>query len=908
MKTIRFSGAILLAVLLASPAFASVQTGQVEVYVSGQDGMPVAGVKLTLSGKNLIGKRVVTSNEDGEARFKEIPPGTYSVGSEHDLFRDMTTEGIEVQIGRTATLDLILEPPVADEAEAVVVKGKIPMVDVENTTTGEVVTTEFANTVPTGRSYQSIANLTPGVSGGGGNPNVAGSKQYSNQYLLDGVNITDPVTNTFSANFNFDAMESVEVLTGGRDAEYGQATGGILNIVTKSGSNEHHVDGSIYYEAGQLSPYDDNEIPQDNTIIQSNVNLGGPVMKDKLWYFISAELPYAAVRPSRTSEQLGIFPDQEGLKPPPRTFFGLYALGKLTFMPTPTQTYQLLFQTDPTSIRNTKQQPTTHPDAERRQWQAGITLMGNSKIFLQPQMLWNTSVSFKSQRLYITPVSLDLDTSGHTNIDTGTDTINDTQWVDDKRYRLQLYSALSYDVDDMMGRHQFKAGIDASMSWNSVFQSIPGGEYFTDSGVDPNDPNAISGAGLPYRKTELVEAQDNQLFGDIVSVFAQDVWKPFGGLTVRPGLRFDSSRMRNYEGEAQIIVNTVSPRLGLAWDPFGDKKTAIRAGYYQYVDTGYLALSDFAGAREMRTRTWQYNPITEEYDIFLYSQGGSDPTTTGKDYLKEPFNQQRPRAHEFILGLSRELVDDLSLSADLIYKTSVNVWEDDEVNVIWNEQGDAVVGYVNGEPNHLYSLGALEGAWNRYIALQLTLNKRLSKNWQMMASYVLSKSDGTSPDYSLLDVAFDRPRQREFEQGLLPGHHAHVLKVYTSYKLPKGISIGGEVYYQSGGPYNRYYFNSFFSDYWDRRSPRGYDYDAEGNLVPLRMPALFTLAARIGWDLEELTGQKIQLYYDVFNLLNNRAAVAYETRNLPAGGATQFGDVIDTLDPLSMQFGLRFRY
>ncbi len=903
-KTLCVYGTAFLAVLLASPAWASVQTGQIEVYVSGEDGMPVGGVKLTLEGTGIIGKRTGTSNEDGEARFKEVPPGTYKIQAEHDLFQSTTVEGIEVQVSRTATVDVVLEPPTVEAAKTVVVKGKVPMVDVENTTTGAVVTTEFANTLPTGRSYQSIAQLTPGVTGGG-NPNVLGGTLYSNQYLLDGVNITDPVTNTFSANFNFEAMDSVEVLTGGRDAEYGQATGGVINIVTKSGSNEHKFDGSVYYESGKLSPYDENEVPQDNTSFQGDLMLSGPVVKDKLWYIASLRVPYTQYRISLTKDQLGVFPDQEGKKPPARTFFGVYGLGKLTWTPTPTQTYYLLFQTDPSEIKNTKQDPTVHPDAERRQWQGGITLAGNSKIFFTPKLLWNTSLAFKSERLYITPVSMDLDTPGHINTDTGTSTVNDTQIVDDRRYRLTLFSALSYDLDGMLGSHQFKTGIDASYVWNTVLDTIPGGAYFIDAGVDPNDPNAISGVGLPYRKVELVSPQDTKIDGDVVSFFVQDLWKPGGGLTLRPGLRFDSSRMRNWNGETQIRVNTVSPRFGISWDPFGDKKTALRAGYYQYVDTGYLILSDFAGGRTRETRTWQWNPVTQAYDIFLYSEGGLNGAV-GKDYLKDAWNQQRPRTHEFILGLSREIMDDMSFSADFIYRLSKNIWEDDEVNALWNEAGDNVIGFRNGEPRYIYSLGALPEAFIQYTSLQFVLQKRLSRNWQMLASYVWSKTQGTEP--SLISVAFDRPRMRQYEFGLLPQHHEHTLKAYVSYLLPKGISIGAEVYYISGAPYNRYYFNSFFSDYNDRRAPRGFDYDEQGNLVPLRMPPVFTVAARLGWNLEEITGQKLQLYFDVFNLLNNRVATAYETRNLPSGGATQFGDVTDRLDPLSMQFGLRFKY
>src|SRR5262249_28720164 len=127
----------------------------------------------------------------------------------------------------------------------------------DSTQTGSVLTADTQSRVATGRSYQSIALQTAGVAdaAGTGNPTVKGSMLLHNRYLIDGLDITDPVTNTFSANLNFDSIGSVEVLTGGMEAQY-NSLGGVINVVTTGGSNEWHVDSSVYVNNTKFSAGD----------------------------------------------------------------------------------------------------------------------------------------------------------------------------------------------------------------------------------------------------------------------------------------------------------------------------------------------------------------------------------------------------------------------------------------------------------------------------------------------------------------------------------------------------------------------------------------------------------------------------------------------------------------------------
>ena len=144
------------------------------------------------------------------------------------------------------------EPPalVVSTDQAPVVTKVMGAIDTGRTSSGLNLDSAVLQRLPTSRTYPSLARLAPGVAGGG-NPNVHGETLYSNSHLLDGMNITDPVTHTFSANVNFDAIESVEIVTGIPRAECGQTTGAIIDVVTKSGGNELSADTSVHVPASR---------------------------------------------------------------------------------------------------------------------------------------------------------------------------------------------------------------------------------------------------------------------------------------------------------------------------------------------------------------------------------------------------------------------------------------------------------------------------------------------------------------------------------------------------------------------------------------------------------------------------------------------------------------------------------
>lgn len=244
--------------------------------------------------------------------------------------------------------------------ETVVVEEQKKTIDTESASRGSTLTKDFLSRIPSGRSYQGVIGQTAGVTGGS-NPNSGGAAYNENTYMLDGVNITDPVTGTFSLNFNFDAIEEIQVITGGYDPEYGESLGAVVSVVTKSGGNTLDVVASAYYSNLNWGPKMDSRFASDGYEIaptgfdssgqstQIGVVISGPVVKDRVWFLGSYEFNKGLY------SNIGVTlpEDIEG-----HSFFG-----KLTAQPTSAHRFTWILQSDPATFDNISQYPTAYPDS-----------------------------------------------------------------------------------------------------------------------------------------------------------------------------------------------------------------------------------------------------------------------------------------------------------------------------------------------------------------------------------------------------------------------------------------------------------------------------------------------------------------------------------------------------------------
>jgi hypothetical protein len=226
---------ILVVVLILAPiAFSqSKETGAIRGVVADEQGAPLPGVNVTLSGVNLMGVRTFVTDVNGEYRFPALPPGEYKVRAELAGFGTVVREKIRVNTTATLTLDIQLKP--ATVSEEVTVTAQSPTVDVKSTETASVtLSNEILRNVPNNQFTSEIVNLAPGV-----NNNVAfgASQDTGIAYSMDGVNVADPEGGSAWVFSDYNIIEEAKVMGVGLPAEYGNFTGVILNLVTKSGGN-----------------------------------------------------------------------------------------------------------------------------------------------------------------------------------------------------------------------------------------------------------------------------------------------------------------------------------------------------------------------------------------------------------------------------------------------------------------------------------------------------------------------------------------------------------------------------------------------------------------------------------------------------------------------------------------------
>jgi outer membrane receptor protein involved in Fe transport len=300
----------------------------------------------------------------GQYRIPQLPPGSYTVRLEKETFKPSTRGGITVRVGSTIRVNIELLPE-AIKAEEIVVVGRAPTVDVGSTTTGVSVGSEFVRRIALSppamkgsstRSFESMAEIAPTAYADTYGMSVSGTTSPENQYIIDGLSVNDPGFGILGTPLSVEFVKEVNIITGGYMPEYGRATGGVLDAVTKSGSNEFH--GSVFasitpgaFEGPREIVKREGQTILTNTTLSSlrdfGVEFGGPILKDKLWFFVGFTPSFARYKlerflNARTIENGEVVTDEAGftrvteIPNTRRTFYAdqrnFQYIGKLTYL------------------------------------------------------------------------------------------------------------------------------------------------------------------------------------------------------------------------------------------------------------------------------------------------------------------------------------------------------------------------------------------------------------------------------------------------------------------------------------------------------------------------------------------------------------------------------------------------
>ena len=809
---------MVLALVLPSAALAGITTGAIKGTTVDEGGLPIPGVLLTISSESMIGgAQQRYSDDSGRFAFFELPPGLFELTAEKAGFSKIIKPNLQTNIGRT--MQLTIEMPLVQAGEEIVVEESRPTIDTEQTSKGEVLSREFLQRMPTGRSYQSAVAAAPGVTGGS-NPNVGGAGSDENTYMLDGVNITDPVTGTFSMNFNFDAIEQLEVLTNALDPEYGEGLGGVINIVTQSGSNRLEFDTRVWIENANWSPKMDARYAADGLELaptgfdsqwewyQISAKISGPIIRDKAWFIMSYEWDRTLIA------NVGI--------DLPRDFDGHYLLGKITFQPNAAHRFTLLGHTNPTGIDNIQQSDRyVKPEAQGRQAQGGFLASGQWDWFISPETFLETKLTAQKVFIEVYGVpcthdknlgyhpcesdeeenSLDFTTPGRIGSYNAFDSGNFPYYYFDDRYRYNLTSKFSLLQIEAAGLHDIKTGIELDRTvWEQIV-GYTGNMYFVDL-------NEVSYAPSTYKNFywwEISGPYNTKAQGDHFGWFLQDAWKPIDNLTFRYGVRFDRTVQRNDQGDAVVDAGLWGPRIFTAWDPWGDGKTVIRGGYGRVNDTGRLAVAAFASQANTFASKAYWGEYLSSYSNYSSDQVAYDDGVM-RDYVWD--NTIAPHADEFIIGFQREIVQDMAFGASFMARFTRNVYDYDEVNLIWSEDGYAIIGTEDGQYRGIYRLRTADIARRDYYQTDVQFKKNYADRWQLLTTYSYIVSRGTLQ--SSVSGSLTNPDQLDYRYGNLWTDMRHQVKAFGSYDLPWDpwtTKVGVGIQYYSGHPYSRYYYS-----------------------------------------------------------------------------------------------------
>jgi hypothetical protein len=297
VKWLVAAAAAMLSLLTTAAGSRSQTTSTIQGSVTDRQGLAINGAELRLSGSTLATKRVVMSDNSGNYEFSAVPAGVYSLNVSHSGFTTRVFSNLEVTLNRTLTFNVRLE--LGRVEEIVNVTAELPLLDTSSSSEGATILPQEIEDMPiNGRNYLDLLQLVPGVAinrqadanSDNATP-VLGERSNNTGFLIDGLSNQNELNGGPAAQFNQDTIAEFQVITTGYKAEFGHASGGIVNVITKSGSNDLHGLASVYHRNSAL---DSSDIPGNSNVPyllrwDYDAAAGGVIIRDKAFWFASAE-------------------------------------------------------------------------------------------------------------------------------------------------------------------------------------------------------------------------------------------------------------------------------------------------------------------------------------------------------------------------------------------------------------------------------------------------------------------------------------------------------------------------------------------------------------------------------------------------------------------------------------------
>jgi hypothetical protein len=962
--------------LLPSTALAVGETsGRVTGYVYDPTGSALSEVPVTISGPLLMRPIHRVSRDDGRFEFDDLPPGGgYVLEVTVQGFTPIKETGISVEVGRSSTADVHLTVfTEAQPAETIQMVEKVnPVINPDSTSKVSVVTIEKAATTPIFNQVQAMPELAPGVGSFSTQPSSMGGLNRWGQFYVDGMNTTDVTAGGMSLALDFYSAENFEIITGGFEAQY-NSMGMVENTVTKRGGNDFTYDfigilsppflaAQNLTNGGTGGSYQGVLVNSNNALPQTSfysgiLNVGGPLIKDKLWFYVSFQQNY-----SDRENSLNL---PTGFDLRPNITWTTVGRVNLTWQPTSADRVAVSFHIDNNRIDNDLYGFQTE-DAEVHIQRNGYLLVGNydhnfsdNVLFqLTTGLTYNTACFNPEQRQLTPGASSCYDPNNRYPSSVAHMNEGDNffaQFNADElpsfiapnqigNYLYQQKSRFDFDpyLTFKLGSHQLKAGVQFSYTTDSETTGVDGNARYVDDSTSPTgicDPKNPATFGNCFEYQQFFNSQGQQAPFTTTSavystgVFIQDRWTPTRQLTVIPGIRLDWGSINgdpslntssNPNGAHIADLVGVGPRLGITYDLFGNRKSLIVAHYGRSNDVG----TNFVAQQLNPTLTMvqsSFNFSSNTFPNCTYANtaaagatapsgclvsGGPNGSFFGK-------NLTPPHTDELSAGFHQEVWPLTAVGLDFTYDYYGNLWAKQDTNTIWDPSGTQILGYVNPKvQGPIYELYTPSSAYRQYTGFSLWAEGRPG-NFDILASYTLSWDWGTVGDY--FDTYLTNPRFSQFYTGWVPDDTRHVVKAAISYKFPdEGVDLGLRLRYATGSPVWENYANpANAANYY--RSPQGTcfpnnpntglpDFNNPNSWIECRNPDQFILDVSVRYNLGLALHikPKLEITLLVVDVLNNYEAYAVTSRYTPTV-FNKFGEATSVQGPLQAEIFLRFR-
>ncbi len=976
MQRFRRCAVAVIATALVSAAAAAQEatTGAIQGRVVDAQSLAIPGATVVVTG--LQGARTFVTDEQGNFLVAFVTPGTYDVRVELQGFRPSGVDDIAVALGERVSLDPITLR-VGQLTEAVEVVASEPVVDMTNTSVGASLQSDFLSRLPTQRNVSDVVQLSPGVTDSGrvgsANVSISGASGLENQYVIDGVNVSNPgyggigsysiVFGSLGQAVPFDFVDEVQVRAGGYEAEFGQATGGIVQAVTKSGTNSFRGSGFTYWQPDALvADFMQTTLPNatrgpeavnttDTFESDAGFEAGGPIWRNHMFFFGAVDRQW-----TRTSL---IAPEGFPLRdlgPVDRERSAVAYSGKVTYQVNSVNRLDFSVFGDPSSGASGPQRRT----ALLRTDLAGFSEIdygGHNQTLryesvLTPSWLLSASVAHAGNSIEERPSVNEWSVTDSTfTPDRISGGIGFYEVGNDGR-NLQLQAKTTY----LWRAHEFRGGL--------LFEDIDYDNIIDRTGPSitlPDGTQTATGAqilvlpdptlGRIYRVTRANITNVRQTQQQYFSFFLQDTWQVGQRLTIKPGLRYEQQELVG-NLESFTWDGNWAPRLGVTYDPLGEGHWKVFGSWGRFFakipnDLAARALSadadyfDAALTRPIPDGVAAGTPSTETHFV-----------TAGLSAADFDPDSRATYSDEWLAGTEYELWSGLNVGLTYQHRNFGRVLEDVGTlpmvaYFLEDVPGSDSVEYfiTNPGPGTPVSgdLGvpiAFEEPIHDYDAVTLTASKRFGDRWALQSSYRWSRLEGTFEGFfrndngqsdpaitSLFDFPTNDPTYTTIGaplegfrgdirylgalgRGPLPLDRPHQLKVYGNRMFGDGLNVGLGLTSQSGTPLTAFAANPLYDSPGEiPETPRGAGIETIDGFRT-RTPWTTTVALHADYAFTISGQQRLTLVGDIFNLLNTQEVVNYDYYTEANFGVPNpdFGRAIEFQQPLALRIGARYQW